>query len=304
MLKTVPWLKVGAVFLGVLLGVSVLGLWRSARSYERLRQEEAEFRLQLSRFHSELAEVYRSIILLSSARDSALLTAGYSPQEEYERLKQRYSVIQNSYQRLEPVMQRWFQEAHDHYFLGWAIVRTQSEWRQLEADLEAYLKIPHEVPQREIPNLNTLRAFREHPLDSLWQALKDLQAEEVRFFYARYQAYQRELWGLTSLAAVGLLGLLIIAWYRWVYPTRLLQAWLKNPGTVLPPALRASEWASLLNQCQYQTKRLQEVEQFMRDLAMGRTPQPLTSDDPDDRLVRSSQWLLERLESESQRKAV
>jgi len=40
------------------------------------------------------------------------------------------------------------------------------------------------------------------------------------------------------------------------------------------------------------------VEQFMRDLAMGRTPAPITPTDAADPLARSSQWLLRRLERE------
>ena len=45
-------------------------------------------------------------------------------------------------------------------------------------------------------------------------------------------------------------------------------------------------------------RRLREAEAFMRDLAMGRTPAPITPTDAADPLARSSQWLLRRLERE------
>jgi hypothetical protein len=49
----------------------------------------------------------------------------------------------------------------------------------------------------------------------------------------------------------------------------------------------------------FQEQRLREVERFMRDLAMGRTPAPITPTDAADPLARSSQWLLRRLERSS-----
>ncbi len=304
MARRTLWLQVGTVFFGVLMIASAVGLWRSIRNYEQLRTEEAEFQLYLSRFHSELAELHRSVILLSSTRNPALLTAGFSPQQEYQQLQERFSVARNTYQRLEPVLERWFQKLQGDTDSSWAIVRAQAEWRHLEAELESYLKLPPEVPQREIPNLSTLRALRDHPLDSIWQALRTLQAQEGQFFRANYQTYGREFWAFLGGVLVSLVGLLALGWYRWVYPTHRMRRWLRERARPLPSALHQSEWAPLLEAYQRQEARLREVEQFMRDLAMGRTPQPLAPEDPDDPLARTSQWLLKRFSEESQRKAV
>jgi hypothetical protein len=55
-------------------------------------------------------------------------------------------------------------------------------------------------------------------------------------------------------------------------------------------------WGALYERLRFQERRLREVEQFMRDVAMGRTPAPITPTDAADPLARSSQWLLRRLE--------
>ncbi len=62
--------------------------------------------------------------------------------------------------------------------------------------------------------------------------------------------------------------------------------------------LQHTQWGELYERLRFQEQRLREVEAFMRDLAMGRTPVPITPTDAADPLARSSQWLLRRLERE------
>ncbi len=302
--KRALWLRIGTVFLSVLLLASFVGMWRAGRDYAQLRFEESESLNLLSQFHLALTQVHRSIVLLSASRDGALLTAGFSPTEAYQQVQEQFSVAQNRYERLEPLLERWFQQSTDGHELRWTIVRIQTEWRQMEADIEAYLKTPSEAPDREVPNLSTLRALRDHPIDSTWKAITDLQHETHHFFQRTERSLQREFWGFCVLVVLSLVGLLGLAYWRWVYPAQLARRWLVQPQSSLPPALQETEWAPLLEKLQRQQIRLREVEQFLRDWGMGRTPNPLTPESPDDTLARSSRWVMERLDAESKRKAV
>jgi len=95
---------------------------------------------------------------------------------------------------------------------------------------------------------------------------------------------------------VGLLGGL--AWWRWVAPAQWLRAALDQSEQAhrASARLQATEWGELYQRLRFYEQRLREAERFMHDLALGRTPAPLTPTDAADPLARSSRWLLQRLE--------
>jgi len=113
---------------------------------------------------------------------------------------------------------------------------------------------------------------------------------------------------------MGSLLLLGWVWHFLVRPARLMRRWLRQLSggdqpvtpTVLTDGielgeqtlrqLQGSDWEPLMRTLLAQRQRLREVERFMRDLAMGRTPEPLTAQQPSDPLARSSFWLIRRVE--------
>jgi hypothetical protein len=106
---------------------------------------------------------------------------------------------------------------------------------------------------------------------------------------------------------MGSLLLLGWVWHFLVRPARLMRRWLQQPelfsltgGDVLGERtlqqLQGSDWEPLMQTLLQQRQRLREVERFMRDLAMGRTPEPLSAQQPSDPLARSSFWLVRRVE--------
>jgi hypothetical protein len=147
-------------------------------------------------------------------------------------------------------------------------------------------------------SLTTLRAFSFEGQTSLSEATRDFRRADQR---ERQAAWERTLWELVGyfvlqMASAGVVvGLL---WRRWGVPAMWLRRALYQPERADAARLQNTEWGELYERLRFQERRLREVEQFMRDLAMGRTPAPITPTDAADPLARSSQWLLRRLERE------
>ena len=129
-------------------------------------------------------------------------------------------------------------------------------------------------------------------------AVHDFRRAYQRELVAQWQRALGELIGYFAmhLMSVGLLiGLL---WRRWGAPARWMRAALQQPDKASTYAARLCDtvWGELYERLRFQERRLREVEAFMRDVAMGRMPAPITPTDAADPLARSSQWLLRRLE--------
>jgi hypothetical protein len=152
--------------------------------------------------------------------------------------------------------------------------------------------------QPEAVSLTALRAFTFEGQGTLGDAVHDFRRACQHELAMQSQRALGELIGYFAmhLMSVGLLiGLL---WRRWGAPARWMRAALQQPDKASTYAARLCDtvWGELYERLRFQERRLREVEQFMRDVAMGRTPAPITPTDAADPLARSSQWLLRRLE--------
>jgi hypothetical protein len=177
-----------------------------------------------------------------------------------------------------------------------AFVRLQAVWQRVDAALSDYLRQGHPMPI----SLTTLRAFSFEGQTSLSEATRDFRRADQR---ERQAAWERTLWELVGYFVLQMAGaglVIWLLWRRWGAPAMGLQRALQQPSHahLYTARLQRTEWGELYERLRFHERRLREVEQFMRDLAMGRTPAPITPTDAADPLARSSQWLLRRLERE------
>lgn len=175
-----------------------------------------------------------------------------------------------------------------------AQMRLELEWLQMQAQLSRFTARPATQPV----NPSDLRIFRWRGQDTLHSALHDFRVEILRQTEQTLAHEIRALAGYGLTSALSLCAMLLLLWLRWRLPARWLQQALEQPSCAetLEPSLRDTEWVEVYRTLQSQARRLRAVEIFMRDLAMGRTPEPLVAEDPADSLARSSEWLLKRIE--------
>jgi hypothetical protein len=131
-------------------------------------------------------------------------------------------------------------------------------------------------------------------------------SESVSEFRRSYRNHLKETMEysqgqVTWTASLVTFGFLLLAggiWYRWWLPVCALKE-LGNTLNMeampdLPAAPVGAEWEDLWRVLNRMHRRLQLAERFMRDLSMGRTPEPISPEDEGDRLARSSYWLARR----------
>jgi hypothetical protein len=179
----------------------------------------------------------------------------------------------------------------------WAFVRVETEWLALYSSLQEYLGRNAQMPM----NLDTLHTFGLTRQDSLSVALDSLADALSRWQEAQGAQLRRKLdWAVGFCFVVGALWLGWIAYFlvrpvRWMHRLLTLSEGEGDPQAILR-RLRGTRWEPIASTLWQERCRLREVERFMRDLAMGRTPAPLTPIEPNDPLARSSFWLLRRME--------
>jgi hypothetical protein len=109
---------------------------------------------------------------------------------------------------------------------------------------------------------------------------------------------QRQVLLGAVLIAFGLLFTVALFWFRWWQPISILKRLGNTPQVELlpdfPDASVGEEWEGLWGLLQRMHRRLRLAEQFMRDLSMGRTPEPIPPEGEGDCLARSSYWLTRR----------
>jgi hypothetical protein len=175
-----------------------------------------------------------------------------------------------------------------------ALVRLQAAWQRVDAMLSDYLQQGQPAPI----SLTTLRAFSFEGQTSLAEATRAFRRADQR---EQQAVWERTVWELVGYFVLQMVsaGLIVgLLWRRWGAPAKWLQRALQQPSRahLYTARLQHTQWGELYERLRFQERRLREVEQFMRDLAMGRTPAPITPTDAADPLARSSQWLLRRLE--------
>jgi hypothetical protein len=277
------------VFTLAFLLLSVWGVGREAYRLRRLVEAQATLGASLAQLEQHALVMERSLLGLAHADHPKVRYVGYDPDALYRMLKQAHRGASARLQAIESLMTQ-----HLPPQMRTALLRLQAEWQQVDTVLGEYLA----QGQPEAVSLTALRAFTFEGQGTLGDAVHDFRRAYQRELVAQWQRALGELIGYFALHLMSV-GLLIgLLWRRWGAPARWMRAALQQPDKASTYAARLCDtvWGELYERLRFQERRLREVEQFMRDVAMGRTPAPITPTDAADPLARSSQWLLRRLE--------
>lgn len=282
-------------FFTVLSVAGVVGYIRSVHQIQARQQQVLHDLYRLQKFEAALMATERDLLGLASAHADAVRTAGYNPSVMRRELHTALAEAEHLAQLLFTQQGRW-----DHAPAGsdtfWNLTRVRVEWQRARALLREFLN----RSQESEPNLPLLRAFRHDGQDNLYAALGDLRQSIERETTRSIAEVSRQLWEHLALVMMGLLGVAVRFYQRWVAPARWMREWLQNRWERVPQS--ANEYELLREYLEALEARLRLAEQFMRDLSMGRTPQPIPPQSADDALARSSFWLMKRVE-EYQRQA-
>jgi hypothetical protein len=277
------------VFTLAFLLLSAWGVGREAYRLRRLVEAQATLGASLAQLEQHALVMERSLLGLAHADHPKVRYVGYDPDALYRMLKQAHRGASARLQAIESLMTQ-----HLPPQMRTALLRLQAEWQQVDTVLGEYLA----QGQPEAVSLTALRAFTFEGQGTLGDAVHDFRRAYQRELVAQWQRALGELIGYFALHLMSV-GLLIgLLWRRWGAPARWMRAALQQPDKASTYAARLCDtvWGELYERLRFQERRLREVEQFMRDVAMGRTPAPITPTDAADPLARSSQWLLRRLE--------
>jgi hypothetical protein len=275
------------VFALVLVLLSAWGAGRGVCQMMTLLREQAARGEQLAQLEGHALTIERSLLGLAHADDPKVRYVGYDPPSLYRTLREAHRGASACMEALEARTTRGV--ALETYT---ALVRLQAAWQRVDAMLSDYLQQGQPAPI----SLTTLRAFSFEGQTSLAEATRAFRRADQR---EQQAVWERTVWELVGyfvlqMASAGVVvGLL---WRRWGAPAMWLRRALYQPERADAARLQNTEWGELYQQLRFQERRLREAEAFMRDLAMGRTPAPITPTDAADPLARSSQWLLRRLE--------
>jgi hypothetical protein len=293
-------------------GLLLMGLWRFG-SIEQARQQvplqQAHRLSMLTRFQMEVAHCERLVVALGASEARSVQVGGVNPRALHPQLQRHAAEAARLFSMLHAALAPMLQESDVPQSLRWAFVRVEAEWLQLYASLREYLaRADGQV------SLETLHAFLLPHQDSLHSATESLHDSLTRWHQAEWSALRRQQGLALGLCLIGSALLLGWVWRFVVRPARLMRRWLRQfsmgdhpvAPTLLTDGIElgeqtlrqldGSDWEPLMRTLLQQRQRLREVERFMRDLAMGRTPEPLAAQQPSDPLARSSFWLIRRVE--------
>jgi hypothetical protein len=277
------------VFALALVLLSAWGAGRGVCQMMTLMREQVALSEQLAQLEGHALTMERSLLGLAQADDPKVRYAGYDPQSLYRILQDSCHGASACIEALEA---RTTQEVALETYT--ALVRLKAAWQRVDAALSDYLQQGQPAPM----SLTTLRAFSFEGQTSFAGAVRDFRRASQR---GQQTVWEHTLWELLGyfvlqMASAGVVvGLL---WRRWGAPAMWLRRALYQPERADAARLQNTEWGELYQQLRFQERRLREAEAFMRDLAMGRTPAPITPTNAADPLARSSEWLLRRLERE------
>jgi hypothetical protein len=277
------------VFALVLVLLSAWGAGRGVCQMMTLLREQAARGEQLAQLEGHALTIERSLLGLAHADDPKVRYVGYDPQSLYHTLQEAHRGASACMEALEARTTRGV--ALETYT---ALVRLQAAWQRVDAMLSDYLQQGQPAPI----SLTTLRAFSFEGQTSLAEATRAFRRADQR---EQQAVWERTVWELVGYFVLQMVsaGLIVgLLWRRWGAPAMWLRRALYQPERADAARLQNTEWGELYQQLRFQERRLREAEAFMRDLAMGRTPAPITPTNAADPLARSSEWLLRRLERE------
>jgi hypothetical protein len=279
------------VFALALVLLSAWGVGRGVCQMMTLMREQVALSEQLAQLEGHALTMERSLLGLAQADDPKVRYAGYDPQSLYRILQDSCHGASACMEALEA---RTTQEVALETYT--ALVRLQAAWQRVDAMLSDYLQQGQPAPM----SLTTLRAFSFEGQTSFAGAVRDFRRASQR---GQQTVWEHTLWELLGYFVLQMAGaglVIWLLWRRWGAPAMGLQRALQQPSHahLYTARLQNTEWGELYERLRFHEQRLREVEQFMRDLAMGRTPAPITPTDAADPLARSSEWLLRRLERE------
>ncbi len=290
-----------------LIGLSLLvGLWRvwqTERDCQQTLAHQAHLLQQLARFQMEVASCDRLVSALGASQSQAVRVGGAHPATLHQQLRDHLNRAGRDFRALRASLKSILQHTDTPQSLHWAVVRVEAEWQQVYSSLQEYLgrDNPSEI------NLESLHTFNLQRQDSLYDALESLHQAVARQHREQLRAVSHQRgWslGFCSFASILLMGWI---WYFAIRPAQVMSRWLSQPESLSPfvgedrgeellRPLRGTHYEPLMRTLLHQRQRLREVERFVRDLAMGRTPAPLSPQEPNDPLARSSFWLIRRVE--------
>ncbi|MCS7208451.1 MAG: hypothetical protein NZ874_02665 [Fimbriimonadales bacterium] len=267
---------------GVVLGQALDALGHAQLQSNRMQQGA-------SQLESALLQMERSLLGLAHADSPRIRFVGYDPDA-------LYSTLRRAHAQADALIQQLIQQSHtcQDWEFQHALLRLELEWQQTRAQLAGYLGLGKPTS----PSNSTLLTFSLRGQDTIGDALADFKCAVHQHTMRAHESSRRQLVSALSTLclSVGLLGWLV--WRRWGAPARWMRRALEAPhrSATYERLLEGSEWAELYQLLVFQERRLREVELFMRDLAMGRTPEPIKPTDAADPLARSGAWLLKRIE--------
>lgn len=267
-----------------------MGVFQSLQRLQSLYDASQHTLNALHRFENALLSTERLLLELASAQHEAVRAAGYNTDAIHAEFKQAFTEAESASHHLLAQLQGWENMGASPEFF-WNLTRVRTEWRRLDSTLGEFLAFSD---AQQPPNLPTLRAFRHDSQDDLNRALGDLRRSLETLFLQKQGELFHQLMEYSIAATFGLLSIFSLLYWRWIAPARRLRARLRQNPDTLDSALTEYEQTHLY--IQRLEERLRLAEQFMRDLAMGRTPEPITPEHGDDALARSSFWLLKRIE--------
>jgi len=266
-----------------------VGFWQSLSRIQNTLQRATRVAQNTYRLEDALVQMERSLLGLASVDSRKIRFAGYDEVQLYANLRHAY---QQANIAVGSILASVSGDADFRFYQ--AMLRLELEWARTRSRLAEYTAANQ--PQRL--SLTTLRTFSFRGQDTLDAALRDFKT----VFQAQLEhAIQKSLQAMAgySIGLLVALGVIIgLLWHRWARPLRWIQRVLTQPCREgdAPPSLKGTEWEAIYQRVAFQEQRLREVEIFMRDLAMGRVPEPIQPADSADSLARSSAWLIKRIE--------
>lgn len=285
------WLIRGFGLLWIVLVVASATLsGRALIRYLELAQSEADFVVVLERYRSELVQCELGLGAIVVADTPSGKLAGYEPTTLRPSLRRDLQEAHQAYQKLQTHLEAFLQGDEEQPPLTWLVARLQVEWVQLQASVEQFLHGSSESP----PTPALLRRFRGSMQSSLYHTLENLKRTFIGSLHSRQQTIQKQALFYGGLMGIGLLLGFAWLWWRWISPAKRFQRFVEQLNLPIPE--HPNEWLYAQEALEYFQGRLRGAEAFMRDLAMGRIPEPILPESENDPLARSSRWLLQRFE--------
>ncbi|MCX7924292.1 MAG: hypothetical protein N2554_00600 [Fimbriimonadales bacterium] len=268
--------------------VSVWGFWHALASLSPTLQQAAAVQQQLNRLESALVRMERCLLGLAHADSRKVRYVGYDPARLFADLRHAHHEADAAVHEILTALS----SVHDLAFQQ-RLIRLELKWAQTRARLGEY-----EVSGKpEQINLPTLRTFSFRGQGALGEAIEEFKRAYREQVEHALQASLHALWSYAVGLGTGFLLIVGLMWHRWARPARRLRHLLSQLDSQSADAApHGDEWEVVCQHLAFQARRLREVEIFMRDLAMGRTPEPIQPTDASDALARSSAWLMKRFE--------